>query len=293
MRALLAVVLSLGYERSVRLAHAIADLFYRVGKKHRKRALANIERALPEFDAVRRAEVARGSFRNMVRTFMETAWIPRLVVPGKMPKVCRLAGDPEAWRLFLENRGAVLVSGHFANWELTAQMLALAGVRLSSVARALDNPRLDRYVTGVRERYGMRIITKEGGVRGTARVLREGGTIAMLADQSTGRRGILVDFLGRPASTTPVPATMALRFGVPILLGRGVWTGNGNEYVLEADEPIMLSATGDREADVRAITEEINRRLERWVREYPEQWLWAHRRWKMRRDWFREATDES
>ena len=93
-------------------------------------------------------------------------------------------------------------------------------------------------------------------------------------------------------------------FGIPTSSDESYWPDNDlfrpgvhpqvkYEYVMEADEPLMLSVTGDRQADVRAITEEINRRLERWVREYPEQWLWVHRRWKMRRDWFTETDDES
>jgi KDO2-lipid IV(A) lauroyltransferase len=177
----------------------------------------------------------------------------------------------------------VIVTGHFANWELSGQIIALLGYPVNSVARSLDNPLLDAYVTKIRTMFGQGIVTKEGGVRGMARVLRDGKLIALLVDQNTGRRGIVVDFMGRPASTTPAPATMAIRFGVPMLPGRGVRTGNGNEYLLEIGPPLNLPRTGDREQDVRELTEEMNRRIGDWIRDRPEQWLWVHRRWKLRR----------
>ena len=292
VRLLLTGVLSLGYERSLRVARVVADLFYRVGRKQRKRALDNLSNAMPEVDDAGRERIAREAFRTFVRTFLETAWIPRLVRPGRLPPNARIVSHPESERLMRSGRGAVLMTGHFGNWELTGQMLALDGYPIASVARTLDNPLLDRYVRRVRERYGMRIITKEGGVRGMARALREGRQVALLVDQSTGRRGILVDFMGRPASTTPAPATLALRFDVPVIPGRGYWTGRGDEYVLEIEEPLMLPRTGRREEDVRALTLEMNRRLERWLREYPGQWLWVHRRWKLRRDWFETRSED-
>jgi KDO2-lipid IV(A) lauroyltransferase len=293
VRALLAVVLSLGYERSLVVARSLADFFYRIGTKQRRRALENLERAMPELDAAEREAVARQAFRSFVRTFLETAWIPRLLVPGRLPPNLTFDAHPETDRILHAGTGAVLVTGHFGNWELTGQSFALRGHRVFSVARTLDNPWLDEYVTRVRTRYGQGIINKDGGVRGMARVLRDGGMIALLVDQSTGRRGIKVDFMGLPTSTTPAAATLALRFGVPLIPGRGYWTGRGNDYVVRVDAPLMLPRTGDREEDVRALTEAMNEHLANWVREFPGQWLWVHRRWKMRPHWFTEAGDES
>jgi len=293
VRVLLAVVLSLGYERSLGVARVLADLFYRVGRKQRRRALRNLSKAMLELGPAEREQVARQAFRSFVRTFMETAWIPRLLVPGKLPKNLRFEIHPEAKRILRSGKGAVLVTGHFANWELTGQSFALQGYPGASVARTLDNPLLDDYLTGVRTRFGQAIITKEGGVRGMARILRRGETIGMLVDQCAGRRGILVDFMGLKASTTPAPATLAIRFHVPMIPSHGYWTGRGNDYVVRVEEPLMLPRTGDREEDVRALTLAMNRRLESWVRARPGQWLWVHRRWKMRPHWFTEAGDES
>jgi len=293
VRVLLAVVLSLGYERSLAVARGLADLFYRIGTKQRRRALGNLERAMPELDATEREDVARQAFRSFVRTFLETAWIPRLLVPGRLPPNLRYVAHPESERILRSGDGAVLVSGHFANWELTGQTFALLGYPIHSVARTLDNPLLDAYVTRVRTQFGQGIINKDGGVRGMARVLRDGGAIGVLVDQSAGRHGVLVNFMGRPASTVATPAMLSIRFGIPMIPGRGYWSGRGNEYVVELEEPLMLPSTGDREEDVRALTEAMNERLACWVREYPGQWLWVHRRWKMRPHWFTEAGDES
>jgi KDO2-lipid IV(A) lauroyltransferase len=283
-RAALTAILSLGYERSVRVARVIADLYYRLDRKHRERAHRNLRKTLPELSGEERERVARGAYRSFTRTFLETAWIPRLIRPGKLPRTVTVQIHPESRRILDSGKGAIIVTGHFANWELSGQIFALLGYPVNSVARTLDNPLLDAYLTKIRTMFGQGIVTKDGGVRGMARVLRDGKQIALLVDQNTGRRGIVVDFMGRPASTTPAPATMALRFKVPMLPGRGIRTGRGNEYLLKIDAPLNLPRTGDREQDVRALTEEMNRQIGDWIRERPDQWLWVHRRWKLRRE---------
>ena len=284
-RVALTAILSLGYERSLRVARRLADLYYRLDRKHRERAWRNLRKTLPERSEQERERIAHAAYRSFTRTFLETAWIPRLLRPGRVPANATIRIHPESKRIMEEGKGAVIVTGHFANWELSGQLIALLGYPVNSVARTLDNPLLDHYVYEIRTMFGQGIVTKAGGVRGMARVLRRGHIIALLVDQATGRRGIPVDFMGRPSSTTPAPATMAIRFGVPMIPGRGMRVGPGNEYLLELGKPLKLPRTGDREEDVRALTEEMNRQLGDWIRERPEEWLWVHRRWKTPRGW--------
>jgi KDO2-lipid IV(A) lauroyltransferase len=153
---------------------------------------------------------------------------------------------------------------------------------LVSVARPRDNPWLERYVVRTRERHGQKIVAKKGAVRDLSRALREGKFLGILADQNSGRNGVFVTFFGRPASTTGAPATLALRFSVPIIPARSLRVGPGFKYEVHVEKPLARPDTGNREEDVRLLTQAFTSRIEDWVRREPGQWLWGHRRWKSR-----------
>jgi KDO2-lipid IV(A) lauroyltransferase len=277
-RILVAVVLSLGFERTVRITEILADLHYRLDRKHRERALRNLRKAMPELSEAERERIARESVRSFIRTFAEVAWMPRLVRPGRFPAGVAFDVHPETRRILDAGESAIFFTGHMGNWEFGGQMMAIAGWPLVVVARPLDNPLLDRYVLGLRQRLGERVVSKHGAVRELVAALREKSLLAVVVDQNTGRHGVFVEYFGRPASTTPVPATLALRFGVPMLPGWCERTPGG--FVLRIDAPLDYTPTGDRDRDVVALTQLMTRRVEAWVRYKPEQWLWMHRRWK-------------
>jgi KDO2-lipid IV(A) lauroyltransferase len=115
-----------------------------------------------------------------------------------------------------------------------------------------------------------------------ARSLREGGYLGILVDQNAGRRGVFVPFFGRLASTTPAPATMALRFRAPLIPAWQWREDGGRHHVVEVEAPLPFPDTGDRDEDVWRLTAAMTARVEAWVRKEPGQWLWAHRRWKTR-----------
>ncbi len=281
-RVLVAGVLSLGYERALWVSRRLADLGFRLDRRHRKRAIENLGRALPELGEEEWRRLARESFRSFAQVLVESAYIPRLLTANSVDRLVSYTIHPGAAKAIARGTGIIFVGAHTGNWELTGQVGGLHGLPLVSVARPRDNPYLEAHVIKNRERHGQRIVAKKGAVRDLSRALREGEYLGMLVDQNNGRNGVFVDFFGRKASTTGAPAMLALRFKVPIIPASNRRVGRGFQYAIHVGKPLAVPNTGNREEDVRILTQAMTDRVEAWVRRDPDQWLWGHRRWKSR-----------
>jgi KDO2-lipid IV(A) lauroyltransferase len=178
-----------------------------------------------------------------------------------------------------QGRSALVFTGHFGHFELAGVMSGHLGLPIALVARKLDNPYLERMLVKRRSLSGNRVIHKGGAVRKIVKALREGVIVAIVIDQDARNRGIFVPFFGHPASTTPTMATLALRHDVPVVPCFCVAEGGGR-YRIVYEPEVPHVKTGDPDEDVRRLTAECTAIIERWVRRYPEQWLWMHRRWK-------------
>ncbi len=281
-RVLVAGVLSLGYERALWVGRGLADLGFRLDRRHRKRAIENLGRAMPELGEAQWRRLARESFRSFAQVLVESAYLPRLLTRNSADRLVSYNVHPEAAKVIAGGTGIIFVGAHTGNWELTGQVGGIHGIPLVSVARPRDNPYLEAHVIKNRERHGQRIVAKKGAVRDLSRALRNGEHLGMLVDQNNGRNGVFVDFFGRKASTTGAPAMLALRFGVPIIPASTLRTGRGFRYAIYVEKPLAVPNTGSREDDVRILTQAMTERVEAWVRQEPGQWLWGHRRWKSR-----------
>src|SRR5207249_8657403 len=174
------------------------------------------------------------------------------------------------------DRPLLIVSGHFGNWGMGGYMLGLLGFRSYAVARPLDNPYLDEFLSRFRRRTGQKILAKKGDFYEMRRILAEGGVLATLADQDAGQRGLFVDFFGRPASTHKAIALLALDHRVPILVTTVRNLGAPLRYEVSLEE-LILPEDYEGQADaVRAITQRFTSALERGVRRAPEQYFWLH-----------------
>jgi KDO2-lipid IV(A) lauroyltransferase len=238
--------------------------------------------AFPDWDAARVAEVARRSYDSLGRTFIETAVLPSY----SRDRVLDLFERVENWEAFERaralGRGVILLTGHLGNWELGGAYIAARGVPLDAVARGMENPLFDGYLTRTRERIGMTVVHDADAVRAVPRALRAGGAVAFLFDQgAVGLASTWVPFFGRLAKTPRGPAVFALRLDAPMLFGAAIRQPNGR-FVLSF-EPVETVRTGDRDADVDAMVAAYSNVLERWVRRTPEQYFWQHRRWKHQR----------
>ena len=157
--------------------------------------------------------------------------------------------------------------------------VSLGGI--TALARPTNNPFVERYSTALREQYGIDVLSTRDGVRPMVAALRKKKPLAVLIDQHVNRSGVPVKFFGRPAATTAVVATLALRMNMPVFHAYSLREGRSFRHHGYIIGPLELVRTGDDEADAIANTQLFNDAIEAVVREHPEQWLWTHRRWKL------------
>jgi KDO2-lipid IV(A) lauroyltransferase len=181
-----------------------------------------------------------------------------------------------------EGRGVVLVSGHLGNWEMGSACLAARGIPIDAVMHRQRNRRFDQDLRETRGRLGMGIILRDAAPRGVLASLRKGRVAALVADQNVAGSGVFVDFFGVPASTARGPAVFALRTGAPVWVGVAVRASGAGPRYRGFVRPLEVELVEDPEENVRRITAGTARLLEDFIRRYPEQYFWQHRRWKTR-----------
>ena len=253
------------------------NLMARLGVTNRARV--NLRNALPGISDTEVGRIVRAMWDNLGRTAAEYGHLAAFRMNGDDPRlVCE--GYEHIRAALARGKGAIVVSGHFANWEMMILTSGQYGTPGGVVYRPPNNPWVDRWITGQRVLHGkLEMITK--GAQGTRRIftlLRRGEAIHMLVDQKT-NEGVPVPFFGRPAMTTPAPAALALKLGAIIVpaVARRVAGSRFRMTVYPPIEPPL--PTGDHARDIQAFTEKISSFIEERVRERPEQWLWIHRRW--------------
>jgi KDO2-lipid IV(A) lauroyltransferase len=250
------------------LGEALGGLLFSVVRMRRKVALRNLAIAFPDLAPRRRERIAASSYRHMGLVFAEFGCMDRWAGRG-----VRFANLSLLRKLQSEGNGVVVVTGHFGNWEALAAGTALSGVPLSGVGRPQKNRRITTLIDGIREGCGLEMVTTSvGGVRAALKRLRQGRVVLFLADQDAGRRGVFVDFLGRQASTTPIPVALAKRVGAALVPGYIYRLGRA-KHVVVFEDPLPL----DAETDPLQL---VASSLARQVRARPELYFWVHRRWK-------------
>lgn len=245
--------------------------------------MRNLAIALPEkSDRERRAILLR-SCRNLGRIGAEFCHLATLT-SERVGEYVRIE-DPEAWRRVVlgRQRGLVVLTGHFGNWELLAHAQALFGDPVTLIHRPMRNPLVDAAIIRVRERAGTRCIKKKAAARDALRALRHNGLVVIPADQNQTRRyGVFVDFFGLPASTTPGAARLSMMTGAPVLPVFLVREGDSDRHRMVILPEIEMVRTGNRDADIVANTQRCTAVIERMLREHPDHWIWFHKRWRTR-----------
>jgi Kdo2-lipid IVA lauroyltransferase/acyltransferase len=245
-----------------------------------ERARENLVRVFPEKSKAEIDAILRTMWDNLGRTVAEYAHLDKFDLHGSNP---RIALENAAEAEDLRGKAALLLSGHFANWEILPIASARFGLDGAIVYRPPNNPYVDRYISRARAKKGYADqISKHHGAKRIFSLLRSGKAILLLADQKT-NEGIAAPFFGRDAMTTPVPALLALKLKLPIVLASNKRL-DGARFRVTMHPPIAFTPSGDADADTQALTEAINLGLEEIVRADPGQWLWIHRRWPTERD---------
>ncbi len=274
-------------DANFRTARAVGRWYLRCSAKHRRRGLEHLQAALGGEQGLDLAEINRCSFEHLMQLFMvEAMQAPRLLQPESWHRHVSINPTCEhtqrAVALLKEGRPAIFVTGHCGNWELLGFVLSLLGFPMTALARPLDNPYLNRWVMGVREARGLQVLTKFGASDEAVRVLRDGGRLGFIADQDAGGDGLFVPYFGRFASAYKSIALLAMSQGVPIIVGGAFRTGTGFQYRLVVQDLISPADWADADDPLYLLTARFTRGIEQMVRQYPEQYLWIHRRWKSR-----------
>ena len=268
-----------------RLARAvgrgIAFLVYCLWARLRRVGLFNLRLVFPDWSERQRHRVLRGLFRNMGRMLADFAHFPKWNREN-IERLIIYDGFENYARAHNQGKGVLFLTAHFGNWELGSFAHGVYGYPCAFIVREFDNPLLDELIGRYRCLSGGRAIEKRDFAREVLRAFERREAVGVLIDQNMlPTEGSFVEFLGRLACTTTGPARLARKTGVPIVLGLVLWDSKIKKYRLRFDAVEWLKRE-DPEEEILANTANFTRLIEDYVRRYPDQWLWVHRRWKTR-----------
>ena len=252
--------------------------FYTFDRAHRRIAERNLAAAFPVRPADERRQIARAAFKHFGRLLFELLKFFTLS-PKEMLARVEFDGEDRARIAYAQGKGVLFVTGHFGFWELHAVVHALRLTPIGVLARALDNPHLNRLLEQIRQRTGNTVLYRRGTIRRVMRTLQAGHGVAVLIDQHImSRDAIYVDFFERPAATTSAVAALALRTGAPVVPVFALPLGGGRYRMIYEHQ--VEPPRADSPDAVREFTQRCTDVLEMYVRRHPELWLWMHRRWR-------------
>jgi KDO2-lipid IV(A) lauroyltransferase len=280
---LLVIVLSLfDIETNLRLARFLGDLLWRYYARGRRRALENLRASFPEQSDAWIRDTGRRSFEQLVMLTIDVLFTPRLVRKYNWRQYSRYKTAEYVKWMMKERKGLLMVTGHYGNFEVIGYLMSLFGFEIYSIARPLDNKYLNRYLYGVRQRRGLKLIDKKGAAELMPEIVAQGRTLGFIADQDAGRKGVFVDFFGRKASTYKSIGLLALTYNQPIVVGYCRRIDNHFFFELGLTRIIFPHEWADKDDPLTWITAEYTKAIETFVREDPTQYWWLHRRWKTR-----------
>jgi KDO2-lipid IV(A) lauroyltransferase len=263
-------------------AASMTSLLFSLQPKLQKTAEFNLRLAFPDWTDEQRKDATRKMVRNLGWMAAEFARLPRLTKEN-IEKVVILDGHENFLEGQQRGKGVLYLTGHIGAWELSSFAHALYGYPLHFMARPLDNKRLDELVNEYRCFSGNRPIFKNESARVMLKILKDAGTVGILADQNTmPAEGAFVDFFGKLACTTTGLARVALHTGAAVVPGYAHWDESIQKYRLRFEPPVELIRTGDTERDVFENTQRFAKVIEEIIRKHPDQWVWVHKRWKTR-----------
>ncbi len=178
-----------------------------------------------------------------------------------------------------KNKGVIIVSGHFGNWEMAGEFIASKGMRFGAVVKRQRNPYVNDYIENRRAGSNIHLIYKKRSFRGIVKELKNGSGIAFLSDQAANKQGIKLNFLGREASVNIGAAKLALKFSVPIVFCYSLREPD-NSLSFHCHKPIFIENLDENQKNIKYLTQALNSEIENIVKKYPENWFWVHKRWK-------------
>jgi KDO2-lipid IV(A) lauroyltransferase len=258
-----------------------AIAFHTLGRLRRV-GLRNLALALPKLTEKEREAILRSEYRNLGLLLAEFCKMPDYTA-ASASRFIRYEGLENYLRARERGKGVLVLTGHLGAWELSSFYHSLMGMPMGMVIRRLDNPLVDAFVNRIRCQHGNRVIHKDDFARGLIASMRAGETVGILMDTNmTPPQGVFVPFFGVQACTASGMARIAEKTGAAVVPGFLLWEERERKYVLHFGAELPVIHTGDAEQDAVNNTAAFTAAIEGYVAQYPEQWLWMHRRWKTR-----------
>ena len=257
-------------------ARRLADLAYYVLGIRKKVVLDNLSASFPDKSLSELKIIARNTYRQFATTMMELLYFPKWKKED-VDRMVSIEGKEVLDEALNGGKGAVIVSGHFGNWELLGACTAIH-YKLNYVVGRQKNTMVDDLLNSYRSGKNIRLIPMKIALRGVMQALKKNEFLAILSDQDAHELGTFVNFFGRPASTPKGPAVFALRAGCPLIFCSIVRFGD--RFKAKFETVPRPQPSGDEEKDVQAYTQAYTSLLESHCREHPDHWFWLHRRWK-------------
>ncbi|MBR2123804.1 MAG: lysophospholipid acyltransferase family protein [Acetobacter sp.] len=245
-------------------------------------AYRNLELAMPDLDSTKRKHIVRDMWENLGRNLGELPHLATLKENTPQGPGFEIQGGHYLRPLLEKNSSVLFISGHIGNWELLPVAIARYGLSFASFYRAANNPDVNQIIIEMRNKaLGTKVMpffTKSmRGMFSAITHVIQGGRLGILVDQKM-NNGIEASFFGHSAMTTPAAAIIALQYHCPVILGYVKRLGPARLRVV-VEAPLLLPDTGDKQEDIRLLTQIFNNHLEVWIRQHPESWLWLHKRW--------------
>lgn len=279
VKLLSSLPLLLPYKWSIKVGGRIGAFAFDVVRVRRRVTLENLERAFgDEMTHAERVRTGRRSYVNFTKSMVELASLRRLS-PEKLRSLVQIHGRENMDAAFAEGKGVIVVTGHFGSWELLGASGVAQGIPVDFIVGEQTNSLVDDYINGLRKSVGIEVIPKGIAVRGVFSSLKRNRAIAILSDQDARKAGIFVDFFGIPSSTYPGAAQFVWKTGCPMVCCR--ITRRADETHDAWFEPAIYADTAaEGESEIHRLTAAFTKQLENAIRENPDHYFWAHRRWK-------------
>jgi KDO2-lipid IV(A) lauroyltransferase len=264
------------------LAGCLAFAVYWCFGRLRRVGVRNLELALPELSSKTREKILRGVYIHLGWQLVEFCRMTRYTA-GNTRNWMRTEGLEHYLAAQARGKGVLIITGHLGAWELSSFYHSLMGHPMGMIIRNLDNRRLDQFVNGIRCLHGNFVLSKDDFGRGLLKAIHAGGAVGILMDTNmTPPQGEFVKFFGIDACTGTGLAHLARQTGAAVLPGFMFWEPAERRYVLHFGPEVEMPRTANRAADILEGTRRCTAVIESWIRRYPDQWLWIHRRWKTR-----------
>ncbi len=282
VRSIFAFIGMFPLKTSMKIGKNIGKILASLVPKLKKTANRNLEIALPDLSDDEKSEILHGCLQSLGRQLGLVSHFKKFT-HEEVQNLVEFEGREIFEKAHAQGKGMLIFTGHFGSWEVFNLLPPAFGYPVNVLVRRIDNPKVEAFVDSFRTWFGGKTIDKTKSARAMFRLLENGEMLGVMADlNAQEREGVFVDFFGIPASTTTSIARLALKTDAIVMPVFAVWNEDKQKYVVHFEQPIKFAKGENDDENIRVLTQKVTNAVEKYVRKYPEQWMWIHKRWNTR-----------